>query len=251
MTLLLLLSCGKASKVKSYPQEQKEISDGIYAAVLYPVNLMLSPNLQGGVKVSKFGDDFKVRIKLKDATPGIHEQYLYSGSECPSAAHDKNGDGIIDATESQAVMGSEILPFDGDLSSVEGGEGVFPEDSYEYIQSASFSLMLTDLEHSHHKRILELENRIVMIIQAGAHPLACGVLAKISDVPEIERPPSPPPSDSDRYPPRPPERPPKPEPPPRVEPEPPAPPQESWWDQIRSQWRRWRDSVRDWWRSLG
>ncbi len=248
-TFILLFSCGKASKGKSYfQQEQEEISDGVYAAVLYPVNLSIDKDLQGGIKIHKFGDDFKVKVKIKGAPKGTQEQYLYSGSECPTLYNDLNGDGIIDGNESRAVMGEVILPFDGDLSSVEGGGGLFPVDSYEYSQSTSYSLMLSDLQHSYSNRFLKLEKSAVLIIKEGTHPLACGVLTKISDLPEIEKPPAPQ-SERDRYRPRPP-RPKPPPPPPTVEP-PPETREESWWDQWRNTWRRWRESLRDWWRSLG
>lgn len=226
-----------------------EISDGVYAAVLHPVNPTLHQNLQGGIKIQKFGDDFKVKVKVKNAPKGTQEQYLYSGSQCPTSYNDLNGDGIIDGSESRAIMGEVIIPFDGDLSSVQGGGGLFPVDSYEYIQSTSFSLMLSDLEHSPVKKVLKLESSVFMILSGGTMPLACGVLTKISDLPDIERPPSPP--EENRYRPKPP-RPPKPPapPPPTVESEP-EPRAESWWDAIRNRWRRWRDSLRDWWRSLG
>lgn len=241
MMFTLFLSCGKASKGKTYTEEQEEISDGVYAAVLYPVNPVLSKDLQGGIKIHKFGDDFKVKVKLKDAPKGTHEQYLYSGSQCPTSYNDLNGDRLIDSSEARAIMGEVILPFDGDLSSVQGGGGLFPVDSYEYTQATSFSLMLSDLEHS--QSILKLEYRAVLIIKDGMLPLACGVLTKISDLPDIEKPPSPP-EETDRYRPKPPSRP-KPPLPPRVGPEPELP-QESWWDSMRSRWRRWRDSLRDW-----
>ena len=246
MIFTLLLSCGKASKSNSYPEQQEEISDGVYAAVLYPVNPSLTKDLQGGIKIHKFGDDFKVKVKLKDAPKGTQEQYLYSGSLCPTSYNDLSGDGIIDASEARAVMGEVILPFDGDLSSVLGGGGLFPVDSYEYTQSTSFSLMLSDLEHS--QSILKLEYRAVLILKDGSMPLACGVLTKISDLPDIEKPPSPSP-DRDRYRPKPPSRPKPPPPPPTVEPDP-GSSQDSWWENMRNRWRRWRDSVREWWRSL-
>jgi len=274
ITLILtvtFLSCGKAPKDKEERQIQEEsISDGIYSAILIPINAKVSNEVGGEVKFSRYGDEFKVRIKLFHAPSGTHEQHLHLGITCPKLNDDLNVDGYIDLEEARPRVGHIIVPLDNDLSSQKGG-GKFPSGNYNYSQSTSYQLMLSDLQQPDdlinddlaklNGDELHLEKRVVMIYSRGRNlpptvsspliPLACGILTKISDAPEEEddswdspRPPRPRSDNYRRRPPRPP--PPSPDPP-----EPDDSPSGGWWDNWRERWNRWRDRMRDWWNGEG
>lgn len=258
----LLLSCGKAVEDKT-PEaipEEETFSDGVYQAVLIPVNGRISSQINGEVKISRYGDDFKVRVELKNAPKGIHKQFLHTGTDCPRQVHDDNHDGFVDGYESQEVMGQILVPFDGDLSSQSRGDTFYPSGSYSYARSTSYYLMLSDLHLPDeivndsivklHTRDLPLEKRVVSIYgqsSVGEIPIACGVLTHIANEP-------PPPSDGDSweddYPrPRNPVPRPRPRPEPRPQPDPDIeqPRGGSWWDNLRNRWERWRGRMEDWW----
>lgn len=273
ITLILtvtFLSCGKAPKDKEQgPPEEESISDGIYSAILIPVNAKVSNEVGGEVKFSRYGDEFKVSVNLFHAPSGTHEQHLHLGISCPQLSDDLNVDGYIDFDEARPKIDYIIVPLDNDLSSQQGG-GRFPTGSYKYSQSTSYQLMLSDLQRPDdmindffaklNGDELRLEKRVVMIYSRGRNlpatvssplvPLACGILTKISDVPEEddswESPPVPRPR-GDNY--R--RRPPRPPAPPPDTTEPDDPPSGGWWDNWRDRWNRWRERMRDWWNGEG
>lgn len=267
---MTFLSCGKAPKDKEQDQSNEEsISDGVYSAILIPLNAKVSNEVGGEVKISLYGDEFKVNINLLHAPAGTHEQHLHLGINCPQLSDDLNVDGYVDLDEARPKIGYVIVPLDNDLSSQQGG-GRFPTGSYKYSQSTSYQLMLSDLQQPDdmindfiaklNGDEFRLEKKVVMIYGRGRNlpltvssplvPLACGILSKISDVPEDEddtwdNPPAPTPG-GDNYRRRP--RPPAP-PPDTTDPE--DPPSGGWWDNWRDRWNRWRERMRDWWNGEG
>ncbi len=249
--LLLLIACGKAVEDKNEEQipEEETFSDGTYIAVLIPVNGRVTNQIDGEVKISRYGDDFKVNVRLKNAPSGIHKQYLHTGTDCPRQVHDDNRDGYVDGYEAREVMGHILVPFDGDLSSQTRGDTFFPSGSYSYARSTSYYLMLSDLHLPDdvvndsiiklNERDLPLEQRSVSIYgqsAVGDIPIACGILTLVTDVP---------PPDTDRLEerdevPRSPGPRPRPTPRPRPDPQPqPDDNSGSWWDNIRRRWEEW------------
>lgn len=260
-----LISCGKAPKDKTVAAfQEEEITDGVYSAVLIPLNAKVTNEVTGEVKISKYGDDFRVTLSLRHAPPGMHEQHLYTGTVCPQFDADKNIDGYIDTEEARASLGLVIVPLDGDLSSQAAGEGIYPKGSYKYSNSTSYQLMLTDLEQPDDVindmitklkgSRFSLEKKVVVVYGRGTNlpntvsnpnlPLVCGILTKTNESPQDDedwRPPPPRRPREDNY------RSPPPEPEPPQEPPRTEPSGGSWWDQWTQRWRRWSERVRDWW----
>lgn len=260
--LTLFFSCGKKVDDNLDDERVEELSpDGIYSAVLVPVNSKLSTNISGDVTLQKFSDDFRVSVRLKNAPPGRYRQQLHTGSACPKSGHDIDGDGYIDGYESRVRTGPIILPFDGDLSSQSAGATYVLQGSYSYTRSTSYYLMLSDLhlpDDIVNDAVVKLtlkdlffERRAVTVyaVSTGRElPVACGLLTRISNRQE--------PDNDNRW--EDPERPrrtprspgrrrpvpePRPEPQPEIDVE--EPRNGSWWDRVRQRWRRWRDRWRN------
>lgn len=246
ISLALISSCGKSvqDKTEDDAQEEEVLTDGTYSAVLLPMNSPVSSHVSGDVKIKKYGDDFRVEVKLKGSPGGIHKQYLQTGTSCQS-------------------VGSRIVPFDDDLSGQLRGYRFFPSGNYHYKRSTSYYLMLSDLhlpdDVSAEQLVkltewdLPLEKRVVGIYaksSSGEVLMACGVLTRISngdnDTTWNEPSPRPRTPEDDRVRPRPTPRPrppvPRPTPEPDVRPTPEREPT-SWWEWVRQGWRRWRDRV--------
>lgn len=257
---LIFLSCGKSPEDKSNEQQATINQEGTYSAILLPVNIKVSRQADGLIKLSRYGDELKVTVELKDAPPGIHKQYLHTGSSCPNGDADENHDGYIDEYEASKVIGHIILPFDGDISAQDLGSSDFPNGNYQYERSTSYSLMLSDLHSPDpipndfliklNERDLILDKKAVSIFgnsPIGEIPIACGILSRVSNTPQDDHweegnPPPRNPSPGRRR------------PRPRPIPEEPGPDvdtedeySETWWDRIRQRWRRWRERARDWW----
>lgn len=244
--LIVFISCGKSVKDKTDEEIQEEvISDGTYSAWLLPMNDSVSNRVSGDVKVKKYGDDFRVEVKLKGSPGGVHKQYLQTGTSCKA-------------------IGDRLVPFDDDLSGQLRGHSHFPSGNYHYKRSTSYYLMLSDLhlpDDVNGDQLvklsewdLPLERRAVTVYARGSSGdvlMACGVLTKISTNESgdawNETSPAPRTPDSDHVRPRPRPRPPRttPAPVPEVrEPEPDSGNNSSWWERMRERWRRLRDRIR-------
>lgn len=244
--LLLLLSCGKGASDKDDGANQEVLLEGTYSAILFPVNEKVTNIINGEAQISRYGDQFSVNVNLKNAPRGDHKQQLHIGTACPDKGHDRNGDGYIDMSESRLYLGDVLIPFDDDLSGYHLGSGFTPNGSYRYSRSASFYLMLSDLDID--ERDFFIESRVVSIYgnsPVGEVPIACGVLKKISDTPTTgqweEETPAPR-RPSPRQPPRP-----RPRPEPDIDIEPAPPRNPTWWERMRQRWQNWRERTRDWW----
>lgn len=257
VSILLLISCGKSVEDKSDEVEQEEkYPDGVYSALLLPVNGKISSQINGDIRIIKFGDEFKVNINIRSSPGGVHRQSLHYGTRCPKIINDVNKDGYIDRLEAEESIGKIIVPFDQDISAQLAGH-VFPSGSYRYSKTTSYYLMLSDLHLPDEiandqiaklkENDLPLEGRVVAVYGKGRNipptvsgddlPIACGVLTLMSETH--------PPQNEDSYepPPRRPRQSPRPRPQPRPEPEididPGPPPRTNWWDRLRERWRRW------------
>ena len=223
---LVFSGCGKAPQSPKPEQEVEE--EGIFAATLYPVNQRISPNLKSVATISKFGDDFRVKIKFRNGSSSVHVQGLYSGYTCPY--DDTDGNGSISMAEAQKHVGKILIPFDGDLSGRSLGSGTYPSSSgYVYERSASYGLMISDLPPEDQN--LHLQDKVILISD-NDKPVACGTLSSVlvepEDIPD----------------------------PIRVRPRPhPAPtyqpmPQPEYHPPHRTSWRRFRDRLGRWWRRI-
>ena len=202
LSLLLLSSCGKSVIDEAEVEVQQEsFQDGTYSAVLFSVNNKISDSIRGDVKVTKYGDDFKVYVKLRNAPNVNYLQHLHTGSICPKMDQDLNSDGHLDDHEFQQQTGPPIVPLDEDLSTQEGGESLVLRGNYDYFKSTSYYLMLFDLHLPDtllnenfvklKKRDLPLDGRVVAIyatrVKTRFHlstdkiPVACGILSQLSE----------------------------------------------------------------------
>lgn len=265
ISLFLILSCGKAVEDESETEAQEDLTiDGTYMAILVPVNGKLSAHIQGDVKISKYSDEFKVQIKVKNPPSGTLVQSIQTGTSCPKLESDKNLDGYLDSYESRESMGYTIVPLDGDLSSQREGSAFTLRGNYSYRKTASYYLMLSDLhlidDVSNDAIVklssndLPLERRVVAVylrkhklpptIAGDDIPIACGVLTRVSvdeNTSETDTWDTQNEDETYRRPPRP--RPaPRPVPGPRPEPEIEPQPENngSWWSRWRDRWNRWR-----------
>jgi hypothetical protein len=208
--LFLFISCGKSSSSKPAPQIQaQEEEGGIYAAILEPLNAS-AHHSSGFVKVTQEGEEFKVKVSLKNGPDGIHMQHLLAGEKCPGIEQDLNKDEWIDFDELVTFSGNILIPFDNDISQQNFGKDGYPSGSYLYKEETYTSLLLSDLHktdevfNDHFVKLdpeddLILEGRPVVIYGVSSRqvlpgsarglglwttqqslPIACGILQKIS-----------------------------------------------------------------------
>ncbi len=164
-----MISCTDESfhpaKNKTTNQLEESQIEGRYEVTFSPLNSSVSGITEGKAKIRIIADKISVSVEMTDSpAKAIHSQFIYTASECPTEIHDINNDGFIDQVEAAKVLGSILIPLDGDLNSQEQGEAQFPwSDSlgnYSYYQEGELSNLLADLAAPD----LNLQDEIVKLI---------------------------------------------------------------------------------------
>ncbi len=155
LPLLALAACGGGSgggsdKAQGETSVATEAADGVYHAHLRPVNPRSNGFLpHGGATFRVKGDKLSVTSYLDDASGVSHRQSVHVGTSCPTAAHDKNADGMIDYNEALKAVGPVLIPLDEDLSSQEKGAEIYPKgSSFTYNETGMVSEMVNNLYES-------------------------------------------------------------------------------------------------------
>jgi hypothetical protein len=125
--------------------------DGHYLANFTTLNGQINGTIPGSVTFFKNEDKLQIYLRLFAGQPQAwHQQKIYTGNRCPTMTDDLNGDGVIDITEAEAVLGNIIVPLDADISSQASGKNFYPvadlSGSYYYERIVNFTRFLADLQ---------------------------------------------------------------------------------------------------------
>lgn len=157
--LVAFTSCGNDKKssttnvtTNTTPQieQEQQIDQGVYRAILSPLNTSLAGELSGTVEISVERDDFIVQTKVKGVAVGVkYLQNIFTASKCPDASLDVNRDGFIDIGEATSSTGSILIPLDSDIAEQLDGMDYGPisnnNGSYVYRRSSTLSRIMADL----------------------------------------------------------------------------------------------------------
>lgn len=168
---ILMVSCGQDGSGGAASQGISTLSEGSqYRVILETLNGSVTGNNTTGTSIlRKDGEEFLVKVYINDSHAGVsHLQSITSGGECPGQQNDVNADGIIDAAEGEAVYGTPVLYLDGDLTTQDLTDAIFPRaSSYSYQQTIKLdALALTMNQNS------SLEGRTMVIhgVRTGSVP---------------------------------------------------------------------------------
>jgi hypothetical protein len=201
--IFFITSCGKKSGDEGIaspnsPGPEEQDAQGIYKAVLRPLNNQLSGFLpSGSAEIRIEGDRVVVKTLLDDDARVPHLQSIHQGIRCPESSDDKNNDGLIDMEEAYRAAGDVFIPLDADLSSGQAGEGIYPVGSgFTYAETTSLSKLERDAK-SRTGQNLNLAGRVVLIhgvegstqiptsVRSGnslttqaSIPIGCGILKR-------------------------------------------------------------------------
>lgn len=210
LSLVTLGACGRSgndtnkSNEFSAHDEQREFEpgdEGIYQAVLTPVNSSVAGTVSGSVEVRVEANEVIVQSVVSGAPAGVkHLQNIMSSTSCPDEGADLNQDGLVDFYETLKVSGMIYIPLDSDLSTQIDGMSYGPiannQGNYLYKRSTSFANLLSDLTAPDPDPTdsiiklppgenLKLDGRVVLIHGIGndpsdaTYPIACGKLIRI------------------------------------------------------------------------
>lgn len=202
LSLMLTVGCGKSGGGSKSSSSQAALMqsqvEGNYRAILRPFNNHLSGFLPSGfAEINIAGDNASFKTMLDDDARVIHMQSVHTGTRCPNAGDDTNGDSYVDINEAYAVVGKVLIPLDSDLNNQALGAGIYPlGGGYTYIEAASLKNLQTDVK-SRTGENLNLTGRVVLLhgvspvtqvpntfgtlegmSQQASAPIACGVIFK-------------------------------------------------------------------------
>jgi hypothetical protein len=183
------------------PEHEQFISgDGSYALTFSPTNVHYSKaNAKGTLELTATDLSIALSATKLAAMRSIY-QHIYYG-ECPTAADDRNGDGIVDIQEALPKLGHLLVTLDTDINSESDSHSVFPTSSllgkYSYTVKGYRAMVLTDIEHLMDARKIDLERAVVLLQGLPAYlkfpnsvetsgslpasetlPVACGTITK-------------------------------------------------------------------------
>jgi hypothetical protein len=221
--LLTLASCGNDNddssngSTGSGAREEQQLDDqGVYRAVLSPLNTNVAGNTSGTVEIRVEGDEVIAESNVTGAPAGVkHLQNITFSSACPAENADVNNDSFVDAAEAAVSTGPILIPLDSDLSDQLNGMSYGPiansAGMYFYRRSSTLSNILGDLRSVDPditdpviklspEQDLNLANRVVVVhgVASSANlpgtvtsygdlpasqtlPIACGKLVRISN----------------------------------------------------------------------
>lgn len=140
-------STSNSNSTTATPEEMTQAIPGTYYTVLRPVNFYANGFIPyGAATFTLKNDQLQVDMSMDDDQKVPHRQSLHLGTRCPTAGDDTNGDGLVDYNEALAVVGSVVMPLDGDLNSQVAGAELYPKGpAMTYSKLASLSKINADL----------------------------------------------------------------------------------------------------------
>jgi hypothetical protein len=174
---------------------QAQDSNVAYRAELLPLNTNVTDTRGAGdVTYAISGDQLTISVTAEGVPSSIeHWQHFHGFAEgdqaasCPGADADKNGDGIIDVTETEPVAGTTMVPFHDDPVSMEIVRDTYPtagaEGSYSYTKIVSLSALEESFGPKFGGQQLDLDRRVVFVHGVPASTTLPASVASLGEVP--------------------------------------------------------------------
>lgn len=174
---------------------QAQDSEVAYRAELQPLNSSVTGSDGAGeVTYTISGDRLTISVTAEGVPSGIeHWQHFHGFAEgdqaarCPGADDDRNGDGIIDVTETEPVAGTTMVPFHDDPVSMEIVTDTYPVadpgGAYSYSKTVSLSALQESFAPRFAGQQLDLERRVVFLHGVPASTNLPASVASLGDIP--------------------------------------------------------------------
>lgn len=170
----LAITAAKVRSTAGGPPAGNGTAPTVYRAELHPLNGNVTGlQTMGEARFTEDGDRLAIAIDVEHAPPGIqHWQHFHGfkdnrAATCPTAAADKNGDGIIDLIETEPSAGTTMVPFNADPVALQIPDNTYPragaDGSYQYRKTVSLSALQTAFGKVFGGQSLDLDRRVVFI----------------------------------------------------------------------------------------
>jgi hypothetical protein len=166
-----------------------------YRAELLPLNTDITGSRGAGdVTYAISGDQLTISVTAEGVPSSTeHWQHFHGFAEsdqaarCPGADDDKNGDGIIDVTETGPAAGTTMVPLHDDPVSMEIVRDTYPTagagGSYSYTRTVSLSALEESFGPKFGGQQLDLNRRVVFVHGVPASTRLPASVASLGDIP--------------------------------------------------------------------
>lgn len=166
----------------------------VYEATLQPINAAVTgSSTTGKARFVVDGENMTVTIDIENAPAGIEHWQHFHGFENGEDARvvddsaDKNGDGVIDVTETGPYSGTTMVPFNDLPAKMDVGSDTYPKadenGSYHY----SATIPMADLQKAFADAFggteLQLDKRVLYIHGVPSDTKLASTVASIADIP--------------------------------------------------------------------
>lgn len=193
--LAVAIGCNSSDSANDQSQTTATTSqEEVYEAQLQPLNAVVTGQMTAGeARFVISGDTMSVTIDVKNAPAGIeHWQHFHgfandSVATCATNAEDKNGDGIIDVTETGPVSGTTMVPFNAMPAKMDVGSSTYPvaaaDGSYHYEAKIPMDSLNSAFAKAFGGSALNLDKRVLYIHGVAADAKLAKSVASIADIP--------------------------------------------------------------------
>jgi len=166
-----------------------------YHATLTAVNAGTGGfDAHGTVDITIDGDNLTSKTTVEGVSPNMmHMQHIHGFTEgtdraqCPTAAADTNGDGIVDLKETEPLAGVTLIPFNDDPVSLDITNASYPtanaDGSFTYAKTVSLKALEASFEKAHPGQQLNLDQRVVFVHGVPDDTKLPDTVASLPDVP--------------------------------------------------------------------
>lgn len=183
-----------AAVIVAAPVAAQSSAHADYVAHITALNVKASGHHSSAVASFKIrGDSVTIDVRARDVSPDLaHLQHFHGfpdgrASACPTAAQDRNGDGVIDLMETEATAGTTMVPFTADPVSMEIVVNTYPKASangtYHYSKTVSLSALDAAFGQKYSGQHLDLDKRVVFIHGIPASSKLPATVASLGDIP--------------------------------------------------------------------
>lgn len=186
--------CGNAGSSKEKTDGSVQIPEEVYEAKLQPINAAVTGNpTTGQARFVINGETMTVTIDVNNAPTGIEHWQHFHGFENGDDARvvdgtaDKNGDGVIDVTETGPFSGTTMVPFNELPAKMDVGSDTYPKadenGSYHYQAIIPLADLQKAFSDAFGGTALQLDKRVLYIHGVPSDTKLASTVASIADIP--------------------------------------------------------------------
>ncbi len=183
-----------AARAQRATEAAAPAADAEYVATLTPLNSTVSKvRATATMRFLVRGDSLTILVHTAGLPASIeHWQHFHGFADgkqaaCPTAASDKNGDGVVDIRETEPAAGTTMVPFNVDPVAMVIPTNTYPHadaaGQYDYSKTVSLSKLNAAFGSHFGGHMIDLDRRVVLIHGIPqTTPLAASV-ASLGDIP--------------------------------------------------------------------